>query len=99
MNSFSKEEITDRIGLVEGWEIEGKSLVRSLTFADFQEAWEFMSHVAECAEKQGHHPNWYNVYNRVDIRLYTHTVDGLTELDFTLAASINKYLTQTKYQN
>ena len=98
MKPLSKGEITAQAALIKGWRIESGSLVRSLTFADFQEAWQFMSHVAECAEAQDHHPNWYNAYNLVEIRLYTHTVDGLTERDFKLAESINQYLFQFGYQ-
>jgi 4a-hydroxytetrahydrobiopterin dehydratase len=51
-----------------------------------------MSHVAECAEQQDHHPNWYNVYNTVQIRLSSHDANGVTERDLALAKSIDDYL-------
>ena len=51
-----------------------------------------MSHVADCAEQQDHHPNWYNVYSTVQIRLSSHDANGITERDFALVKSIDQYL-------
>ena len=58
-----------------------------------------MSHVADCAEAQDHHPNWYNVYGTVQIRLSSHDVNGITARDFRLAASIDEYLVNQTFQN
>lgn len=54
-------------------------------FTDFQEAWGFMTRVALKAEKMNHHPEWFNVYNRVDVTLSTHDCQGLSQRDITLA--------------
>ena len=58
---------------------------RQFVFADFAEAFAFMTRIALAAEKADHHPEWSNVYNRVDVLLATHDADGVTELDVTLA--------------
>ncbi|NLF55491.1 MAG: 4a-hydroxytetrahydrobiopterin dehydratase [Thauera phenolivorans] len=74
-----------------GWtEVEGRDAIRrSLCFADFNAAFGFMSRVALQAEKMDHHPEWSNVYNRVEIVLSTHDVGGLSELDLRLARFID----------
>ena len=64
---------------------EGKAIARTFTFADFVEAFGFMTRVALLAEKADHHPEWFNVYNRVDVTLTTHDAEGVTELDVKLA--------------
>lgn len=73
------------------WSLEagGKAIRRTLTFADFNAAFGFMARVALAAEKADHHPEWSNVWNRVDIRLTTHDAGGLTQKDFDLAAFID----------
>ncbi len=68
--------------------VEGK-LHRELRFADFVEAFGFMSRVALVAEAMGHHPEWRNVWNRVVIDLTTHDIAGLSNLDVQLAEKIN----------
>jgi 4a-hydroxytetrahydrobiopterin dehydratase len=65
------------------------AIVRALRFKDFAEAFGFMARIALVAEKMDHHPEWSNVYNRVDILLATHDADGVTELDVTLAKAID----------
>ena len=62
---------------------------RTVTFADFNEAFGFMSRVALLAETLAHHPEWFNVYSRVDIRLSTHDVGGLSDLDVRMARFID----------
>ena len=62
---------------------------RSFRFADFAQAFGFMTQVALAAEKADHHPEWTNVYNRVDIMLTTHDAKGLTQRDFDLARQID----------
>ena len=70
-----------------GWKAaEGRdALVRTFTFKDFNAAFGFMTRAALAAEKLDHHPEWFNVYNRVEVLLATHDADGVTELDVTLA--------------
>jgi 4a-hydroxytetrahydrobiopterin dehydratase len=65
---------------------EGRDAIRrSFRFADFATAFAWMSRIALAAEKLDHHPEWFNVYNRVDVTLATHDAGGVTELDVTLA--------------
>ena len=68
------------------------AIQRSLKFKNFSEAWGFMNRVALLAETQDHHPEWSNVYNRVEILLSTHDCDGLSERDVKLARGIDKLL-------
>lgn len=62
-----------------------EAIFRAFHFADFNEAFGFMSRCALRAEQLDHHPEWFNVYNRVEVTLTTHDADGVTELDLTLA--------------
>jgi 4a-hydroxytetrahydrobiopterin dehydratase len=70
-----------------GWRAaEGRdAIVRSYRFRDFNTAFAFMTRAALRAEKLDHHPEWFNVYSRVDVTLTTHDVDGVSELDLKLA--------------
>jgi 4a-hydroxytetrahydrobiopterin dehydratase len=72
------------------------AIVRSFKFADFSEAFGFMTRVALAAEKMDHHPEWSNVYNRVEILLSTHDAGGLSEHDITLAAAIDSLAASRK---
>ncbi|MCK8783948.1 4a-hydroxytetrahydrobiopterin dehydratase [Roseomonas sp. NAR14] len=71
---------------------DGRSIRREFRFADFGAAWGFMSRVALLAERQDHHPDWRNVWNRVEITLTTHDAGGLSERDVTLARAIDALL-------
>lgn len=72
------------------WEIVDNKLVKQFSFKDFVEAWAFMSKVALAAEKVNHHPEWTNVYNKVEIRLCTHDAGNtITDKDRNLAAIID----------
>ncbi len=71
---------------------EGKAIARTFRFKDFSEAWGFMNRVALLAEAQDHHPEWFNVYNRVEVTLTTHDAGetgGLSARDAKLAAAID----------
>ncbi|MCE1201780.1 MAG: 4a-hydroxytetrahydrobiopterin dehydratase [Bacteroidia bacterium] len=75
------------------WTNENNQLVRTFVFADFIQAFAFMTRVAFVAEKMNHHPEWTNVYNRVTIRLSTHDAGNVvTDRDRQLAAAIDKML-------
>jgi 4a-hydroxytetrahydrobiopterin dehydratase len=76
----------------DGWTLDdgGKALLRTLKFADFSEAFGFLSRVALYAEKADHHPEFTSVWNRVDLRLTSHDAGGVTERDVALAAAINR---------
>ncbi len=74
---------------------EGKAIARTFRFKDFSEAWGFMSRVALLAETQDHHPEWFNVYNRVEVTLTTHDAGesgGLSQRDAVMAAAIDALL-------
>ncbi len=75
------------------WQIREGKLEKNFRFANFREAFAFMSRVAEAAEALDHHPEWLNVYNRVQVSLSTHDAGGLTELDFRLAQAMEEALT------
>ena len=73
------------------WLEEPDAIRRSLRFADFSTAFAFMTRVALAAEQADHHPEWSNVWNRVDILLTTHDAKGLTEKDVALAKRIDAF--------
>jgi len=75
----------------DGWSLEegGKALVRTFKFNNFSEAFAFLARVAMHAEKVDHHPEFTNVWNRVDFRLTTHDADGVTSRDIELAKAID----------
>ena len=85
------EIITAKLAGLSGWSVnaDGTAIARQFRFADFSQAFGFMTRVALAAETLDHHPDWSNVYRTVDITLSTHDAGGLTELDFTLAAKID----------
>ena len=78
----------------DGWTIEdgGKALLRTIRFKDFSEAFAFLTRVAMHAEKTDHHPEFTNVWNRVDFRLTTHDTGGISQRDIELAETINRLL-------
>jgi 4a-hydroxytetrahydrobiopterin dehydratase len=82
---------SDALAALKGWtEVAGRdAITRSFKFADFSQAWGFMTRVALAAEKADHHPEWFNVYNRVDITLSTHDAGGLSDKDVALAKIID----------
>ena len=93
------ERLTDpqaRSALAElpGWTLreDGGAITRALAFADFSEAFGFMARVALIAEKHDHHPEWFNVYNKVSITLTTHDAGGLSARDMRMAAAISALL-------
>lgn len=71
------------------YDAEAQGIRRSIRFADFGAAFAFMTHVAILAEKADHHPEWFNVYSRVDILLTTHDAGGLSQRDIDLANQID----------
>ena len=73
-----------------GWNLEQGKLHRVFEFKSFVEAFGFMSQIAILAEKMDHHPEWSNVYNRVEVFLTTHDAEGISELDFELAAHMDR---------
>lgn len=78
---------------LEGWrEADGRDAIcKSFEFSDFSEAFAFMTRAALKAEQMDHHPEWFNVYNRVDVTLATHSAGGFTDKDVELASEMNSF--------
>src|SRR5690606_36074534 len=89
---LSAEEITAALKAIDGWErAPGRdAITKSFRFRSFNAAFAFMTRVALEAEKMDHHPEWFNVYNRVEVTLATHDAGGLTGKDYPLAAFEDK---------
>ncbi len=89
LRKLDEAEIATRLAELSGWEIKDGKLHREFRFPDFVRAFGFMTSVALRAESMDHHPEWFNVYNRVTIDLQTHDVGGLSAHDFELAAYVS----------
>ena len=83
------KELKELIAKIPGWEIKSEYLKREFDFQNFIEAFSFMTKIALICEKYNHHPNWENVYSKVIIKLSTHDLGGITNLDEKLASEIN----------
>jgi len=83
---------TTALGKLNGWsEVDGRDAIsRTFTFKDFNEAFGFMARAALIAEKLDHHPEWFNVYNKVEVTLATHDAGGVTERDVRLAEAMDR---------
>ena len=91
VEKLTQEERAAALAELSGWsEVDGRDAIRrTLTFSDFNEAFGFMTRVAIKADQADHHPEWFNVYNRVEITLSTHDADGLSARDVALARFID----------
>jgi 4a-hydroxytetrahydrobiopterin dehydratase len=87
---LSESEIQQQVNNLDGWQVTNGKINKSFEFENFVEAFGFMTRVAMEAEKMNHHPEWYNVYNRVKIDLVTHDLDGISNYDIKLAKKIDK---------
>ena len=87
---LSTKEVAERLETLPGWSLDGGKLHRSFRFADFRRAFAFMTGAALAAERLNHHPEWFNVWSKVDVHLNTHEAGGITELDFQLAQAMNE---------
>jgi len=76
---------------LEGWTAtdDGNAIRKTFKFKNFRKAFAFMTEMAITAEKMNHHPEWFNVYNRVEVTLTTHDAGGVTELDLKLAGAMD----------
>lgn len=91
---LTTDDVTSLLAAHPEWTLarEGKAITRTFQFADFSEAWGFMSRVALLAEAQDHHPEWFNVYAKVEVTLTTHDAGdngGLSQRDAVLARAID----------
>jgi len=86
---LEEDVVVARLNEISGWTVSLGKLRREFQFANFIEAFGFMTRVAILAEKANHHPEWFNVWNKVRIDLSTHDCGGISERDFALAKAIN----------
>ena len=89
----TQERDTDLASLIKnGWSVaqDRDAIFKQFKFKSFVEAFGWMTAAALCAEKMNHHPEWFNVYSRVDVTLFTHDVDGLSGLDIKLARKMDQ---------
>ena len=88
MKPLEEKEIKSKLEKLEGWSYNENAIHTTLEFENFKDAFSAMTRIAFEAEAQQHHPNWFNVYNTLEISLSTHDADGVTEEDFKLAHTI-----------
>ena len=91
MKKISKAELAKKLKRLSGWKlVKGRSAItKTFKFNNFQEAFSWMTSMAIYAEKKDHHPEWFNVYNNVDVTLSTHDSGGVTQLDINMAKQMN----------
>lgn len=91
VEALSESAATELLGQVQGWTlVNGEKLHRTLLFPDFVRLMTFVNKLAELAEDEGHHPDFAVHYNRLEVTVWTHAIDGLSENDFILAAKISR---------
>lgn len=92
-NRLNPSELDDALRDLAGWSrsADRDAINKSFKFRDFNAAFGFMTRVALIAEKMDHHPEWFNVYNRVDVTLATHDADGVTDLDIAMARAMDRF--------
>jgi 4a-hydroxytetrahydrobiopterin dehydratase len=88
---LSIAEITQQLNQLSDWEVKDGKLHRQFQFANFAQAFGFMASMAIVSESMGHHPEWFNVYNKVSVDLTTHDAGGITQKDLDWAARANKF--------
>ncbi len=89
VTKLTESEIAAGLARLDGWTIDQGKLHKEYQFSDFVPAFGFMAAVALVAESMNHHPEWFNVYNRVRVHLETHDVGGISDLDFELAVKMD----------
>ena len=93
-NLLNDAELKDAQNLLPDWEVSGEFLFRVFLFKNFVEAFDFMTAISSTAEEMNHHPDWANVYNKVEVRLSTHDSGGVTSLDVQLASVMDSLFTE-----
>jgi 4a-hydroxytetrahydrobiopterin dehydratase len=97
MKRLTDNEVDFNLTMLKGWALDEETkLVKNIVFKDFKEAIAAMVKIGEVAEELGHHPDWYNSYNKLNIKLSTHDVGGLTMKDFELAQRIEEIINTGK---
>ena len=89
MMKLSSEQISEELKNLPGWSVKDEKLHKDFEFGDFNEAFGFMTRAAMHIEKMNHHPEWFNVYNKLTVDLTTHDAGGITENDINLTKILN----------
>lgn len=89
MMKLSKTEIDTELESLDGWSVRNEKLHKEFQFESFNQAFGFMARAAMEIEKMNHHPEWYNVYNKITVDLTTHDAGGITRNDINLAKILN----------
>ena len=87
---FTDAQIEEALAALEGWKRDGSTIAKTYEFADFRSALAFMDRAAGPIEEMDHHPEWTNVYNKVEVRLSSHDVGGVTDRDVQLATVLER---------
>ncbi|MEJ2636729.1 MAG: 4a-hydroxytetrahydrobiopterin dehydratase [Calditrichia bacterium] len=90
MKKLSTEEIHHHLDELQDWKLEGSAIKKNWQFEDFRAAMKFINEVADLANRYDHHPELFNVYNKVSLKFSTHDAGGLTERDFKMAKEVDK---------
>lgn len=93
---LSNKQLNECLEDLDGWSIENEKLSKTFKFSSFIQAFGFMTQVAITSETIDHHPEWSNIYNRVEINLVTHSEGGITKLDIELAIKIDSISSSIK---
>ncbi len=89
MTRLTQEDIDEKLKNLPGWSVVNKKLHKEFLFDSFNQAFGFMTRAAMEIEKMNHHPEWFNVYNRITVELTTHDAGGITKNDINLAGILN----------
>ena len=90
MKPFTSQEIQKYLTQIPGWEVvEGCKIQKEMKFKDFAQLMKFVNKIAELAEREGHHPDFFVSYNQLTITLWTHAIKGLSENDFIVAKKLD----------
>jgi len=95
MKKLEREEVINQLKGLSNWTFKESSIQKKITFKSFNECMIFINEVANIANELHHHPEWCNVYNKLEIKLTTHDVDGLSNLDFIFAEKIDLLIKNT----
>lgn len=95
MKRLTDNEVDYNLTTLKGWELNDNRIIKDFSFKNFKEAIGIMVKIGEVAEELNHHPDWYNSYNKLNIKLSSHDVGGLTMNDFELASRIEEIITES----
>lgn len=98
MNRLTENEVDYNLTTLKGWSLDENEsrIIKGFTFKNFKDAFAAMKKIAEVADEMNHHPDWYNSYNKLNIKLSTHDAGGLTIQDFVLAQRIEEVINISK---